>query len=653
CKLARHDGDGRLLVLRMSLCFLPRLGLRNLRARTKATIVAATKWRETYRQLFQEADTDNNGLLDPEEVKKLLRERNQASDLNVSEEYIDQCIAQADTNSDGKIDIDEFVHLMVTHLPDARIAADSEFTTNLHNCRLSWSQERTQRLAGAVLQSALDRPAVQRLAVCLLTTLGAGMVEGLLLVELSHAASLHFVVRYAAEQLLPSVVWCTQDAKLIAQAMGYDVKELLMHLEGPDAAWRLLAAGQCHAVRSVAAGFGLLGQLFRVTQITNIILKQFQQRVRMGQEVPLSSGAEERVIRLCGKFSYATYTTISRSGKYHILLILDSPSMQMLVDRLTHGFKYPLFLSVPAKLWGQPEAWKLSLGAAVRPTWLLRGLADSRILCLEVDGTERREILLFGRTRKIGIEQASNAFRAISFVVLRSLSEQGIDPSSVRLLRVYLGDSYERSTTGAGVRFTCRERIESRCEADVLVDFHAPILRRLRLWALDFAVLAPVADGDPLPTFCFETTCQERFQNVAHLMRDTAQVVDQVAAVKLRKSLGQPLPRLIHYPSTAATVNAAYALARPDERNCDPKQTLVLCERDWGAQEVRNLNAGFQVLSAAEIIDDLLREVRQWARHGFTGPEIQAELDLRDAVTLKLLRSAMHASVCNSSGSSQ
>ena len=85
-----------------------------------------------------------------------------------------------------------------------------------------------------------------------------------------------------------------------------------------------------------------------------------------------------------------------------------------------------------------------------------------------------------------------------------------------------------------------------------------------------------------------------------------------------------------------ATVNAAYALARPDERNCDPKQTLVLCERDWGAQEVRNLNAGFQahrvtmsllcvscvlpfrcvlraglrlqVLSAAEIIDDLLRE---------------------------------------------
>lgn len=34
------------------------------------------------------------------------------------------------------------------------------------------------------------------------------------------------------------------------------------------------------------------------------------------------------------------------------------------------------------------------------------------------------------------------------------------------------------------------------------------------------------------------------------------------------------------------------------------RQSLVLCERDWGAQEIRKLNAGFKVLSAAEIIDD-------------------------------------------------
>ena len=27
---------------------------------------------------------------------------------------------------------------------------------------------------------------------------------------------------------------------------------------------------------------------------------------------------------------------------------------------------------------------------------------------------------------------------------------------------------------------------------------------------------------------------------------------------------------------------------------CDPTQTLVLCEREWGAKEIRKLNAGFK-----------------------------------------------------------
>ena len=48
-------------------------------------------------------------------------------------------------------------------------------------------------------------------------------------------------------------------------------------------------------------------------------------------------------------------------------------------------------------------------------------------------------------------------------------------------------------------------------------------------------------------------------------------------------------------PKTAKeTVNAAYALARLEKYGCDPTHTLVLCERDWGAKQVRELNAGFQ-----------------------------------------------------------
>ena len=298
-----------------------------------------------------------------------------------AEEYVDLCISRADANSDGKIDLDEFVHLLVLHLPDARsssfrrnilchalrrsgltmpcqlagIAADAEFVTNPQECIRRWSQERAQRLAKRVLKATLDRMGMQRLAICTSVTLGAGMVEAMLLVNWSHPAAFLFLLRYATEQLLPSVVWLTQDPALVANAMGYSATEILLQIDDPvEKASRLLAAGQCHAVRSVAAGFGLLGQLFRFAQITTTTRKQFDERVEKGEEPPLSSGPEERVIRLCGDFSFATYTTASRKGKYHVLPVLDPSSMRMLAEKITFGFRYPLFLGVKTKLWGQP-----------------------------------------------------------------------------------------------------------------------------------------------------------------------------------------------------------------------------------------------------------------------------------------------------------
>ena len=54
--------------------------------------------------------------------------------------------------------------------------------------------------------------------------------------------------------------------------------------------------------------------------------------------------------------------------------------------------RYPLFLNVPSKLWGQPDIWQPLLGEAVRPSWLLQGVAGrNQVLCVEVDGTERHE----------------------------------------------------------------------------------------------------------------------------------------------------------------------------------------------------------------------------------------------------------------------
>ena len=50
-----------------------------------------------------------------------------------------------------------FVHLMVLHLPDARIAADAEFVTDPQRCLAEWSAERAQRLLKIILDTAADR----------------------------------------------------------------------------------------------------------------------------------------------------------------------------------------------------------------------------------------------------------------------------------------------------------------------------------------------------------------------------------------------------------------------------------------------------------------------------------------------------------------
>ena len=65
---------------------------------------------------------------------------------------------------------------------------------------------------------------------------------------------------------------------------------------------------------------------------------------------------------------------------------------------------------MPTKLWGQPDIWQPLLGEAVRPSWLLQGVAGrNQVLCVEVDGTERHETWKEGTKKKQWILEGTGA----------------------------------------------------------------------------------------------------------------------------------------------------------------------------------------------------------------------------------------------------
>jgi len=59
-------------------------------------------------QVFVEIDTNQNGFLDPEEIRDLMHK----AQVEITDEDLETIIRSADTNGDGKIDIQEFKRLL-------------------------------------------------------------------------------------------------------------------------------------------------------------------------------------------------------------------------------------------------------------------------------------------------------------------------------------------------------------------------------------------------------------------------------------------------------------------------------------------------------------------------------------------------------------
>lgn len=385
--------------------------------------------------------------------------------------------------------------------------------------------ESTNRIVRIATDRVFDPSAVALLGMSASVVLGLGAVEGTLACNEipffeSYDSGL-FVIRYAFEQLIPSCVWETQNAALVASAMGYDPDTLLQSLdpEVPADARTLLQLCVLKSMRAVAAGFMLLAQVVRIGTIGAAAPAVLEERVKAGWEPPILgfSCGPGLVIRLCGRDSNVTSTSLRRMGR-RLFPVFEAPhnSLAPMLARHSEGGRVPVFWSIRANRYGHRQSWK---DFPVSSECLVKTSTGRKVLVLEADATNADDPLALGaKALDLTIDDASQGFRRIHDVFQAGCSAAPTasvpNKSLVRTLRVYLGNSMEVFRSGGGYTYTLRHRVRYAKEVDVLIDSRAPVLSEILRWC----ERATAAQKGGRKIVLFQTSSREYFLNLQLLM---------------------------------------------------------------------------------------------------------------------------------------
>ena len=413
----------------------------------------------------------------------------------------------------------------------------------------------TLRIARLAVRRVLEPPTLHVMGAAMGATLAIGALEATLLCQqwpsLSWDPTTHFIIRYSVQNLFPSVVWETQPAHLVCMAMGLDPATVLRDLSGntTESAVLLLQTHWLSTSRFFFAGFMMIAQLFRAATITMESFGAYEQGITQGREPPLLID-QGLVVRLCGRDSHVSEVSLRRMG-LHLLPVFEFPDrVRPLVYRHSLGKRRPVYWCVPPDWYWSRYAWEnfpadgrcFLTGTGSRstsPSSLSSSSFSSspppqredKILMLEADATNGNDPLTLGETSlDLTIEDASQGFRRI----LERYRDNGfVVGRDFRVLRVYLGNSMETTTTGGGYAYTLRHRIRYAKEMDVLIDSRAPVLRKILDWCEEV-----VASHDR--KLFFQTSSREYFLNLQKLLKqygyDIYDPLDLRMLPKLRES---------------------------------------------------------------------------------------------------------------------
>lgn len=394
----------------------------------------------------------------------------------------------------------------------------------------------------------------------------------------------------------------------------------------------------------------------------------------------IEGGVKERVFRLCSQRSEVTLTSMRRYGD-HILPISSSLSdtHDMLKRAAAEGprlydsnyfperfpgifgqsfFVPPVHIIVNPDKWGFSGSWRHLI---LSSSDLIFSTTGKAFLCVEADGTDYTDPLGVIRrpVRDFKYEDITQAFQEFRRLARKS------NLKYYRSLFVYLGDHGQVFRTGRGQRYTLVERNQSRNECDVIIDAAAPVLARALGWCdyitkkervIEEGETISDADYDGERCIVLETHSAAYYDLISTLLKEKFNIraIDAVendiaytrtGSLENKHPRASPLPRLVVHEKGLATVNSVRALAmRPGHLVDISKLCCIVPSEDdakaldelsflWGGGKTQNAASPSQkskalnVICTAEIYDDIFRQVRIWARLGYSRKSIQKSLD--------------------------
>ena len=513
------------------------------------------------------------------------------------------------------------------------------------------------------------------------TVFGIGFVEAAhLCQEIPFIESFEagkYCVLYGIEQIIPSCIWSSQDPVLIAKAhMGADDPyDSLLHqfINNARDAQVQLRVHTLSAFRSVFASFMMLAQLVNVVNGMARAGDVYKDHIYEGKEPPFS-GVTQRVFRFCGQNSDVTSLSLERYGHHIFPLFEDPKAIPNTINIHSNFGKVPMFWHIDKKYYGYRHTYR---NFPVNNESFITASTGRKILYFESDATNSDDpMALDDSYTDLTLDHASQGQR-----VIEAKYKQSQEVSMHRVFRVFLGNTSIFNKTGSGKKITVRQRIEKTHEMDVVIDARAAVFTDLLRWCARVTkdrkkreIILSTSDKKYFNTlklwlkgYGYDIYDVDEEQRRLSKIKEAAAKEEAEAGVEndnnhaeAEKVTGNeheetidkdkdnddkaPMPKIIYYKTTAETVNAVYALAKAKEIHAE--STCVMVDKMEGAKALHSLQSygeggwedkavkeavdnGLHVVCSAVIFDDLLRQVRGWARLGHSAKEIQAELDVR------------------------